>query len=107
VAEGDARWKWEKGLSAKVAKEVGPKVGRLREKRGLSQEELAHKAGLHRTAIGLLETGKRAPRLVTLIVIAGVLGVAPSYLLEGIYWSPGAESEEGHLTDEPPDEVGQ
>jgi DNA-binding XRE family transcriptional regulator len=106
VARDDARWEWEKGLSEKVAKRVGPKVGRLREERGLSQEELANRAGLHRTGIGLLETGKRAPRLVTFLVIAGVLEVEPSYLLEGIYRSPGIGGGEGRLTDEPPSEIG-
>jgi transcriptional regulator with XRE-family HTH domain len=102
VADRIARWGWEKRLGAEIAQVVGPKIGRLREASGLSQEELADRAGLHRTAISLLELGKRAPRIVTLVVIAGVLEVSPGYLLYGIYWTPGADGGEGHFTDEPP-----
>ncbi len=104
MADRSARWGWEKRLGAEIAQVVGPKIGRLREESGLSQEELADRAGLHRTAISLLELGKRAPRIVTLVVIAGVLQVPASHLLDGIYWTPGEDGEEGRFTDEPPAE---
>ena len=41
----------------------GVKVREMRKKQKISQEELAHKAGLHRTYIGMIE---RAERNVTL-----------------------------------------
>ena len=61
-----------------------------REKAGMSQEELAFRANLHRTQISLNETGKRRPRLDTLVKLAGALGISPEDLLEGISWDPNA-----------------
>jgi transcriptional regulator with XRE-family HTH domain len=89
-------------LGARIAEDVGPKVASRRDQIGLSQEELADFAGLHRTAISLLELGKRAPRIVTLFVIAGVLEVSPGDLLAGIYWERVEGDEDGTFTDEPP-----
>ena len=60
----------------------------LRETSGLTQEELASRASLHRTQVGLLESGKRLPRLETLIKLAGALGVSTADLTEGIAWEP-------------------
>lgn len=65
---------------------------RLRKRAGLSQEQLAKRAGLHRTAIGLLEKGARVPRIDTLIKLAAVLEVEAAGLLEGIEWASGATS---------------
>lgn len=47
---------------------------------GISQEELAHRAGLHRNYIGLLERGERNAAAKTLVVIARSLGVLPTEL---------------------------
>jgi transcriptional regulator with XRE-family HTH domain len=56
-----------------------------RRKAGLSQERLAELCELHRTAIGLLERGKRSPRLDTLIVLSRAMELSsPCELLEGI-----------------------
>ncbi len=51
---------------------VGKRIKDLRHKLGISQEELADKAGIHRTYIASLEVGKRNVSVVTLekIVIA-------------------------------------
>ena len=59
-------------------------AGRLREirkARGLSQEDLAHEAGLHRTHVSLIERSRRAIRLETLIRLAEALNVEPAALL--------------------------
>jgi transcriptional regulator with XRE-family HTH domain len=61
---------------------------RLREVAGLSQEETAFRAGIHRTQISLLERGDRMPRVSTLVRLAGSLGVSPDDLLDGIAWEP-------------------
>lgn len=60
---------------------VGTNVKMLREKRGLSQEQLA--VAIDRTwqAISHIETGKTLPPLPTLGAIATVLGVTPAALL--------------------------
>lgn len=68
---------------------------RCREQAGLSQEELGTRASIHRTAIGKLESGTRAPRIDTLIKLAGALSVAPSDLLEGLEWKPGGNTPGG------------
>lgn len=61
-----------------------------RKEAGYSQEELSMRASIHRTQVGLLEAGKRMPRLDTLLKVAGALGIPPAQLLEGIVWEPGA-----------------
>ena len=39
--------------------EFGKKIQDLRKQLGLSQEELAYKAGFHRTYVGMIERGER------------------------------------------------
>jgi transcriptional regulator with XRE-family HTH domain len=60
-----------------------------RKKAGLTQEEIAFRAALHRTEIGLLERCARVPRIDTLAKLAGALGIRPEDLLAGIRWRPG------------------
>ena len=50
----------------------------LREARGISQEELAFRAGLHRTAISMIEQAKRSSTLETVEKLAKALAVQPS-----------------------------
>ncbi len=59
----------------------GLAVKALRDKRGLTQEALAHKAGLHPTTISVTESGLRSPSLRTMTKIAEVLGVEASAIL--------------------------
>lgn len=54
---------------------------RLRESNGISQEELASRAGLHRTYIGAVERGERNITLATLQRIARAIEVDPISLL--------------------------
>ncbi|MEQ1780145.1 MAG: helix-turn-helix transcriptional regulator [Hyphomonadaceae bacterium] len=63
-----------------VRKRVGGNTRRLREKQGISQEELADRAGLHRTYISGVERGVRNPTVVVLQKIADALGVELSTL---------------------------
>ncbi len=57
----------------------------LRERAGMSQEELASRCGLHRTEISLLERSKRSPRLETIVILARALQLdSPGSLLAGI-----------------------
>lgn len=48
-----------------------------RTQRGLSQEELAHRVGLDRTYISLLERGLRQPTLSTIVKISSALEIQP------------------------------
>jgi transcriptional regulator with XRE-family HTH domain len=51
------------------------KLRHLREDAGISQEELAARAGLDRSYISLVERGRRSPTVNTLAKIAAVLSV--------------------------------
>jgi transcriptional regulator with XRE-family HTH domain len=63
-----------------VQKQFGKRVRELRKAKGLSQEELAFKAGIHRTYIGGIERGERNPSLKNIASIAKALGISPSEL---------------------------
>ena len=49
--------------------------------KGLSQEELAFRAGIHRNYLGGIERGERNPALDNIAAIAKALGVDLSELL--------------------------
>ena len=59
-----------------------------RVERGLSQEELAEKAGVTRQTIGLIENGKYNPTLSLCIKIARALGRT----LDELFWEGGERS---------------
>lgn len=59
-------------------------VGRLRERRGMTQEQLGWAAGLHQTAVARIENGERKPTLDTIFKLARGLEVAPAELFAGI-----------------------
>ncbi len=56
----------------------------VRESRDLSQEELAARAGYHRTYIGQLERGEKSPSLRTLFNLSTTLKVNPSMLIRRV-----------------------
>ena len=59
----------------------GAQVRAQRERLGVSQEELAYRAGMHRTYLGGVERGERNIGLLNLLRIARALGVHASHLL--------------------------
>lgn len=59
----------------------GGAVRQQREARGLSQERLAHLAGLHRTYSGSLERGERNVGIRNVYALAKALDVDPGELL--------------------------
>ena len=60
---------------------VGDRVRELRTAAGLTQAQLADRAGLHRTFIGSVERGERNVALLSLRRIAAALRVSPAELL--------------------------
>lgn len=60
----------------------GQNVRRIRGEAGLSQEELAFRAKLHRTYISSVERGERNVSLENIFAIAEALQVAPGDLLK-------------------------
>lgn len=63
---------------------TGREIRRYRQALGLSQEQLAERAGLHRNYVGFLERGERNASLTTLFAIARSLGVSLGQLLADI-----------------------
>lgn len=59
-------------------------VERLREAKGLTQEQLGWAAGLHQTAIARIESGERQPTLGTIFKLARGLECSPAELFAGI-----------------------
>jgi transcriptional regulator with XRE-family HTH domain len=55
---------------------------RLRAERGISQEELADLAGLHRTYVGSIERSERNVSIDNIGKLAAAFGIATSNLLE-------------------------
>jgi transcriptional regulator with XRE-family HTH domain len=72
-----------------VADQFGRNLAYCRRRAKLSQEELAVRASLHRTAVGQLERGERVARVDTVVKLAGSLGIPPEELLDGMGWDPG------------------
>ncbi len=66
--------------------------------RGLSQEELARRAGIPRPNLSAIERGKRDLTLATLRALAGALHVRPGVLVDGI--PPRAEEGKAPLSRE-------
>ena len=72
-----------------VADQFGRNLAYCRKRAKFSQEELAVRASLHRTAVGQLERGERVARVDTVVKLAGSLGIHPGELLDGMGWNPG------------------
>lgn len=58
-----------------IKKVIGENIRKYRQNLGISQEELGHKAKLHRTYIGGVERGERNITVESLIRISDALGV--------------------------------
>ncbi len=64
-----------------VQKRFGERLRAIRLKKGISQEALAHIAGLHRTYVSGVERGERNVSLTTIEKLAHALGVRMSDLM--------------------------
>jgi len=60
---------------------IAANLRRLRAKRGLSQEALADRAGIHRTYVGSVERAERNISIDNVCRLAGALGVDVRELL--------------------------
>ena len=65
-----------------IKEKVGKRIKYLRNQLGVSQEELADKAGIDRTYITSVECGKRNISIVNIEKIANALGVTLSKLFD-------------------------
>lgn len=80
-----------------VAEQFGANLKRARKAAGLSQEQVALLASLHRTEVSQLERALRVPRIDTLVKLTTTLEVGAEDLLDGIEWEPGSTAL-GHFT---------
>jgi transcriptional regulator with XRE-family HTH domain len=69
-------------MKATILKHFGKRVKALRKGKGWSQEELAKRAGLHRTYIGSIERSERNISLINIERIANALRVKIKALIE-------------------------
>ncbi len=65
-----------------IRRQLGQNVRALRTEMGLSQEDLAFEADLHRTYISGIERGVRNPTVMIVAILAKALKVEPGRLLE-------------------------
>lgn len=68
----------------KFAKHIGKRLRSVREKSGLSQEQLSEKAGYYRTYVGHIENGNHSPSVHTMWRLAKVMKVDLGDLLKGL-----------------------
>lgn len=71
---------YDERLQARL-RHVGQRVREERLRVGLSQEQLAHQASLHRTYVGAVERGERNISMASLYLLADVLHVSAGDLL--------------------------
>lgn len=64
-----------------VSKKIGKTIKSIRERKNITQEDLALDAGLNRAYIGYIERGERNPSTDTVVKIATALKVSPKDLL--------------------------
>ncbi len=84
-----------------AAERLGRNVFKARRRAGFSQEELGAMACLHRTEIGLVESGRRLPRVDTLLKLGSALGVDAGELLDGVEWIVPAPTRSGSFAVSP------
>ena len=65
-----------------LLKQLGLSIKLARVRKGLSQEELAESAGLHRTYIGMVERAERNITVINLVQIAKALDVSLDKLFD-------------------------
>lgn len=61
----------------------GKRLREMREKKGLTQAELAKIASLGESTISFYESGKREPNYEVLVALADILDTTPNYLITG------------------------
>jgi transcriptional regulator with XRE-family HTH domain len=67
-----------------TARTFGQTIKALRQAAGISQEELAYRANIHRTYISQIERGIKAPTVVVVGRLAKGLGCPPSRIMRAL-----------------------
>ena len=61
---------------------IGNAIRHVRSEKKISQEELAHRAGIDRSYASSIERGRQNPGIVLLLQVAAALEISASELLE-------------------------
>lgn len=80
---------------------VGSNIRAARDARGWTQEDAAAAAGIHPTALSMVETGARAPKLDTLIRLAFALDVEAGQFFAGVKQPKGPRPRHGSADQRP------
>lgn len=67
-----------------VYKEIGSRIVKARNSKGMSQEKLAADSGIDRSHMGFIEQGRRKPTLSTLVKIVKSLDTSLEQLFKGL-----------------------
>lgn len=67
-----------------INKAFGIQLRKARQQASLSQDELAHRADLHRTYVSLLERGLRTPTIDTIFKLCRALDLDPGAFVSSI-----------------------
>ena len=67
-----------------IYKELGKRIVRARNAKGMSQERLATESGIDRSHMGFIEQGRRKPTLSTLHKITTSLDISLEQLFKGL-----------------------
>lgn len=76
---------------------LGGRIWRARDALELSTQQLARRLGVKTETIAAWEGDRSEPRANRLIMLAGVLGVSPTWLLSGIGEAPSAQGLDSGL----------
>ena len=71
-------------MSSMDQKAIGRRIKAARERKGLTQEELAEEVDLSPMHVSVIERGVKLPKLETLINIANALDVSADVLLQDV-----------------------
>lgn len=72
----------------KILIQLGDRIRAARKELDISQEQLAHLSGMHRTYVSSVERGERNISVLNLLSIAGVLGVDAGDIVAGLTREP-------------------
>ncbi len=67
-----------------IYSELGKRIVKARNAKGMSQEKLATNSGIDRSHMGFIEQGRRKPTLSTLFKIAKSLDISLEQLFKGL-----------------------
>lgn len=80
---GGARWAYF-SMRIKLSVEIGKRVREHREAAGLTQEQLAHQCGWHRTYVGMIERAEKRVSVERLAHLCKALKTTLSDFLDGL-----------------------